>query len=332
MEKASTQYKREHKSDFGREKIEILYEDESIIVINKPTGMLSVPYPGSHARTAIAVLEQLMRKNGTYSARRRPFVVHRLDRDTSGVMMFAATAHMQQKIMDTWQTMVTGRLYRAVAENPREGGLPDYGIIDDPLAYNAYNVGFVPKFGDAPSETARRGKKSVGGKSIYERHLDYSNGKAEFKTVEARTHFRVLERGSTHTMFELNLDTGKKNQIRAHLAARGYPLAGDENYRAKTNPFGRLALHARTLEFTHPETGAHMKFEVPEPEDWLEYVRKGDTHPAVPAWQKAFDAKRTAAKHDIYSEAKREVKEHVSGRKLAHMDFMERGKIRGNKK
>ncbi len=332
MEKASTQYKREHKSDFGREKIEILYEDDSIVVIAKPTGMLSVPYPGSRARTAIEVLEQLMRKNGTYSAGHRPFVVHRLDRDTSGVMMFAMTAHMQQKIMNTWQTMVTGRLYRAVAENPREGELPGYGVIDDPLAYNAYNVGFVPKQGDVPSETAYRGKKSGGEKSIYERHLGRSDGKAEFKTVAARTHFKVLERGPTYTMFELSLDTGKKNQIRAHLASKGYPLAGDENYRAKTDPFGRLALHARTLEFTHPETGRHMKFEVPEPEEWLEYVRKGDARPAVPVWQKTFDAKRTAAKHDIYSEAKREVKEHVSGRKLAHMSFMERGKISRNKK
>ncbi|MFA6857194.1 MAG: RluA family pseudouridine synthase [Treponema sp.] len=332
MEKASTQYKREHKSDFGREKIEILYEDESIVVINKPAGMLSVPYPGSHARTAIAVLEQLMRKNGTYAAGHRPFVVHRLDRDTSGVMMFAVTEHIQRKIMNTWQTMVIERLYRAVAENPLNGLLPDYGIIDNPLAYNAYNVGFVPKTGDEPSENPCHGKKTDREMSIYERHLDHSGGKSKFRTVEARTHFKVLERGPTHTMFELSLDTGKKNQIRAHLASKGYPLAGDENYRAQTDPFGRLALHARTLEFIHPETGRHMKFEIPEPAEWLEYVKKGDLHPAVPVWQKEFDKKHTARKHTAHNETKQEQQDHVSGRKLAHMSFMDRGKIYGSKK
>jgi 23S rRNA pseudouridine1911/1915/1917 synthase len=332
MEKASTQYKREHKSDFGREKIEILYEDEFIVVINKPSGMLSVPYPGSHVRTAIDVLEQLMRKNGTYAVRHRPFVVHRLDRDTSGVMMFAMTEHMQQKIMGSWQTMVTERLYHAVAENPHEGELPDYGIINDPLAYNAYNVGFVPKAGAKPAEDARPGRFSGREKSIYEKHLGFSDGKAKFKTIEARTHFRVIERGPTHTMFELSLDTGKKNQIRAHLAAKGYPLAGDENYRAHTDPFGRLALHARTLEFIHPETGASMKFEVPEPEEWLSYVKKGDSHPVVPVWQKVFDTKHTEKKKNIYNEAKHIEKEHVSGRQLAHMSFMERGKIGRKKK
>jgi 23S rRNA pseudouridine1911/1915/1917 synthase len=332
MEKASTQYKREHKSDFGHEKIGILYEDESIVVINKPTGMLSVPYPGSHARTAVEVLEQLMRKNGTYAAGHRPFVVHRLDRDTSGVMMFAVTVHMQQKIMNTWQTMVTGRLYRAVAENPHNGELPYSGIIDVPLAYNAYNVGFVLKSGDTPAEDTRRGKKTGRGKSIYERNLEYSGGKAKFKTIKARTHFRVLERGPTHTLFELSLDTGKKNQIRAHLASKGYPLAGDENYRAKTDPFGRLALHARTLEFIHPETGRHMKFEVPEPEEWLEYVKKGDLHPTVPVWQKLFNTNHAAGKYDVYSGTEHEIKEYISGKKLAHMSFMDRGKINRKKK
>lgn len=75
------------------------------------------------------------------------------------------------------------------------------------------------------------------------------------ETCEARTNFRVVLRGRTHTLFELSLDTGKKNQIRAHLASRHYPLAGDENYRARTDPFHRLALHARTLAFIHPVTG-----------------------------------------------------------------------------
>jgi 23S rRNA pseudouridine1911/1915/1917 synthase len=276
--KASTEYKKAHKADFGHERIEVLYEDEWIAVIFKPSGMLSVPYPGSKAKTALGVLEQIMRKKGTWAKNHRPFTVHRLDRDTSGVMMFALSEAAQKKIMDSWHKMVTERLYRAVAENPVGRGakpLPDSGLIDDELAYNAYNVGFVPKPGDKPSfskltkqAVKNHYNKSRGEQSIYERNLTVRGGKAEFKTITARTHYKVILRGKTHTLFELSLDTGRKNQIRAHLASKGYPLAGDENYRAKTNPFGRLALHARTLEFDHPFTHEHLKFEVPEPAEW----------------------------------------------------------------
>ncbi|MDE5898379.1 MAG: RluA family pseudouridine synthase [Treponemataceae bacterium] len=245
MVKASAEYKRLHKPNSGREKIEILYEDAYLAVICKPEGMLSVPYPGSRARTALDALELVMRRRGTYSAGRRPFAVHRLDRETSGVMMFALTERAMRKIMDTWHQMVAERIYRAVAENPKPPAqpLPDAGLIDDEIAYNARNIGFVPR-----------------------------PGSTEFKTVPARTHFSVIVRGRRHTLFELSLDTGRKNQIRAHLAGRGCPLAGDENYRAQTDPFGRLALHARTLEFDHPFTGERLKFERPEPAEWREAV------------------------------------------------------------
>ena len=251
---AGTRYKKKHKRDFEREKVTILYEDEYLAVIYKPDGMLSVPYPGSRAQTALEILERIMRKKGTYSQAHRPFAVHRLDRETSGVMMFAMTEKSQKKIMDNWQTLVTGRIYRAVAENPAKenyarstlGVIKNSGTINDEIAYNAHNQGFVP----------------------YD--------KARFKTVSAITHYKIIERGVHHTLFELSLETGRKNQIRAHLASKGYVLAGDENYRAKTNPFGRLALHARTLEFNHPFTGEHLTFEIPEPEKWLLCVKSGD--------------------------------------------------------
>jgi 23S rRNA pseudouridine1911/1915/1917 synthase len=271
-----TQYKRENKSDYGHEKIEILYEDSYIVIINKPSGMLSVPYPGSRARTALDVLEQILRKRGECTTKHKPFVVHRLDRDTSGVMMFAMSEIAQKKIMDNWHTMVTERLYRAVAENPKGRSLGDEGILDSPIAYNAHNIGFVPHTGDRPSDERQikksRSRASFGEKSIHEKSVAIKNGRAEFKTISARTHYKVICRGAKHTLFELSLDTGRKNQIRAHLSDQGYPLAGDENYRARTNPFGRLALHARTLEFNHPFTREHLKFEVPEPEQWLKLV------------------------------------------------------------
>ena len=294
MVKASTEFKRAHKADFGREKIELLYHDQWIAVINKPSGMLSVPYPGSKARTAQAVLEELLRKQGLANAKHKPFVVHRLDRDTSGVMMFALNEQAQEKIMKTWHQMVTERLYHAVAEIGRNAeSLPEAGLIDDPLAQNAHNVGFVPKKGD-------KDKKGH-----------------DFKTVAARTHYKMLLQGPTHILFELSLDTGKKNQIRAHLASHGYPLAGDEEHRAHTDPFNRLCLHARTLEFDHPFTGEHMKFEVPEPEEWSTYVQKGDNHPKKPVW--------------LQPSAHEEKHESLGPRRLtrkdkAHMDFIKSGK------
>ncbi|MBO4404798.1 MAG: RluA family pseudouridine synthase [Treponema sp.] len=292
--KASTQFKREHKADYGKERIDILYEDKDIIVINKPSGMLSCPYPGSKAKTALDVIEKLMRSKGTFSKEHRPFVVHRLDRDTSGVMMFALNEKVQHKVMASWHTMVSERLYRAVAENPSnpKHALADFGLIDDALAQNARHVGYVPHDKD-----------------------DHA------KTVEARTHYRVVERGKTHTLFELSLDTGKKNQIRAHLASKNYPLAGDENYRAKTDPFFRLALHARTLEFEHPVTGEKMKFEVPEPAEWEEYVKKGDLHPKTPVWKQE---RISSSKKDFVPP-----KNIPSRKENRKMDFIQRGKMSG---
>lgn len=302
--KASTQYKREHKSDYGHEKIEILYEDKDIVVINKASGLLSVPYPGSRVRTAYSLLENIMRKKGTLSSSHHPCIVHRLDRDTSGVMMFALNENVQQKIMNTWHRMVSERLYHAVAENPRDEkkSLPPSGLIDDPLAQNAYHVGYVP--------SDSTGAKDSGGKKV--------------ETVPARTHYKIICRGTTHSLFELSLDTGKKNQIRAHLSSKGYPLAGDENYRAHTDPFHRLALHARTLEFTHPVTQEKMKFEVPEPEEWIEYVKQGDPHPKTPIWRQSQNQHTKKESAPAVEGVKR-----ISRKQSTKMDFIAQGKLRG---
>lgn len=328
---AGTQQKKELKPDFGHEKIELLYEDEFIAVIFKPSGMLSVPYPGSNNKTAQSALEQLMRKKGTYNSNHKPFVVHRLDRDTSGVMMFALTQDAQKKIMENWQKMVKERLYRAVAENPKNGFLPETGTIDDAIAYNAHNIGFVPKKDDHPAinnatKKALHAEKNANHneKSIYERNLLIKNGKAEFKTISARTNYKIIARGKYHTLFELSLETGRKNQIRAHLASKGYPLAGDENYRARTDPFHRLALHARTLEFSHPYTAKHMKFEIPEPQEWLETVQQNSGNiPAVWTIKTQHDKKHENNKN--YAEfSGQKIPSH---KKLSKMDFISRGKF-----
>ncbi|MCR5607342.1 MAG: RluA family pseudouridine synthase [Treponema sp.] len=320
--KPSTLEKRAHKADYGKEQIKILYQDQDLMVINKPSGLLTVPYPGSKSRTVLSVIENIMRKDGSYSSKHRPFVVHRLDRDTSGVMMLALNEKAQKLIMASWQQMVTERLYHAVAENPKNKDryLESKGLIDAPLAYNAHNIGFVLKEGDKPS-TQRKFRNDGQEKSIYERNLEGYGSNTHFKTVPARTHYKIIFQGETHTLFELSLDTGKKNQIRAHLASKGYPLAGDENYRAKTDPFHRLALHARTLEFIHPFTNEKMRFEVPESESWLKYVQRGDKNPKTPVWNQK--AEKEAKKVSVES-----LNKHIPRKALVHMDFMERMKLK----
>lgn len=236
--------------------IEILYRDDYIVVINKPSGLLSVPFEGYKGKTAVDILESLLRKEGLWKKNYRPYAVHRLDKDTSGVMMFALNEKAQNIISNTWHTMVTSRKYIAVGENPNSlkrdnvfGKLKgDSGVIDAPLAQNQYHQSYVPL-----SLVDKRGKKIT--------------------TQEARTNYKILLKGKKYTMFELQLDTGKKNQIRAHLAYCGYPLAGDLNYRGKTNPFNRLALHAETLAFVHPFTKEELSFEVKAPANWIKIVQ-----------------------------------------------------------
>ena len=230
-------------------KIDILYQDRQIVVINKPAGLLSVPFSLGRGRTALSILEEKLQSKGRANSKYHPYAVHRLDRDTSGIMMFALTESARKKIMDTWHKMVTLRQYRALCEkNPKMNiinfHLQDCGLIDAPIAKNAYNVGFVPK----ADSRAKNGRP--------------------FLTESARTFYKVIEEGKKYVLFELTLDTGKKNQIRAHLSAAGFPVLGDQSHRAKENPFGRLCLHALSLEFTHPFTSEQLKFKIDEPEAW----------------------------------------------------------------
>ncbi len=239
--------------------IEILYIDQHLAVINKPSGLLSVPFPGYKGKTAQSVLEEVLRRQGRANNHHKPFAVHRLDRDTSGVMMFALTAQAQKVIMDNWHKMVTGRIYHALAEVPSKNcKLPPLeneteGWIKDELSFNAHHVGYV-KAGKCPSTGSGTTRGDSG-------------------TAVARTHYKILQKGSRYALFELELDTGKKNQIRAHLAAHGYPIAGDKEHRAHTDPFNRLCLHACSLEFVHPFTKEALSFEVAEPEEWIAALR-----------------------------------------------------------
>lgn len=234
--------------------IDILYEDKYIVVLNKSARLLSVPYPGFSGKTAQDLLCQQRRQRGMVRGSYRPQAVHRLDKDTSGVMMFALSVEAQKRIMDSWQTMVTSRCYRALAENPADKNriLPPAGTIDDPLAINQAHHSYVP---DAKKQNPHNSRHSE-------------------KLISAVTHYTTVCVGSRYTLFELELETGRTNQIRAHLAGKGYPLAGDRLFKSKTNPCNRLCLHARSLEFVHPYTGEKLAFCVEEPKNWAGFCSR----------------------------------------------------------
>ena len=205
--------------------LKLLYEDRDIIVVDKPAGLLSIAVHGGREKTAYWILSEYLRKRGGGSS--SPAVVHRLDRDTSGVMIFAKTGWMKKKLMDNWDELVTERNYTCVAEGELEG---EEGIIDLPLGEDA------------------------SGRVVVQR-----DGKP------ALTCWRLISRGKGYSLLSLELKTGRRNQIRAHLSALHCPIAGDKKYWAKTNPLNRLCLHAGKIAFYHPKDGKPMKFESPIP-------------------------------------------------------------------
>lgn len=218
--------------------IEILFEDQHLVVIHKPNGMLSTPFPGSRGKSAQELLGERYRSRG----KRTIFAVHRLDRDTSGIMMYALSEKLGNRIMDEWNDLVQERLYRCVCL--REHGsapLPDTAEFNDIIVYNKFGIGYIPR------NPVRGGKE---------------------KTFPASSIIQVLKRGAQADLVEVSLVTGRKNQIRIQMAHRGHPVSGDPNYGTIRNAGSRLALHACVLAFIHPVTGEPMRFYSPEPAEF----------------------------------------------------------------
>lgn len=209
----------------------ILYEDRELIVVDKPSGLLTTAAGAERERTAYWILCEYLRRRGE---KRRAAVVHRLDRDTSGVLVFGKSEAAKRALMDHWSEAVLERRYVALAE----GDFPaEEGLIDEPLGED-------------------RGGRVV----VVERGTPGA--------LEARTRWRVLGSGNGRTLLELELETGRRNQIRAHLDWAGRPVAGDRKYGARTDPVGRLALHAERLVFRHPADGRVLEFTVPAPKEF----------------------------------------------------------------
>jgi 23S rRNA pseudouridine1911/1915/1917 synthase len=208
----------------------ILFEDEYLIAVEKPSGMLSV---GTETQKENTVYSHLNAYIKVKQHGERIFLLHRLDRDTSGVILFAKNKEIQQAMQDAWDTVISERLYFAVVEGRVE---KDQDKIVSYLTEDKNYHVFSSPFDNG-------GQRSV-------------------------THYRVLRRGGSRTLLELALETGKKNQIRVHLESIGHSISGDLKYGGRRIKMGRLALHAGTIAFTHPVTGEHIRIESPMPESF----------------------------------------------------------------
>lgn len=209
-------------------RLKIVYEDDDIIVVNKGYGLLSVSTDNKREGTAYSILRDYVKR---VDPRNKLFIVHRLDQHTSGLMLFAKSQQAKETLQHNWNNMVLERHYVAVVE----GGAPDpaEGQVRALLAENSEHVMYAT---DDPT----KGQDSL----------------TEYCTLAARGNYALLE---------LQLATGRKNQIRVHMQLIGHPIAGDRKYGAKTSPIHRLALHARTLRFVHPVTRRDMNFSTPIP-------------------------------------------------------------------
>lgn len=221
---------------FRNPRMQLIYEDDDVIVVNKGYGLLSVGTGNQKKEpTAYNILKDYVKD---VDPRQKIFVVHRLDRATSGLMMFAKSTEAQEAMQHNWNNMVLERKYVAVVEgNIKE----DEGII----------------------------KTYLGETSRFE---VYSSNEPGEGLRPATTRFKVLARGNGYSLVEFSLDTGRKNQIRVHAKELGHPIVGDRKYGAKSSPINRLALHARTLRFAHPITRLDMNFETPIPTKFLKMV------------------------------------------------------------
>lgn len=215
-----------HKKSFRSNDIDIVYEDPYLLVIDKRPGLLSMSN-NTRQQTVQTVLNYYLEKGG---GRNTSHLVHRLDRDTSGLMVYAKDVQTQQSLINGWQQLVTDRRYLALVEGELES---PRGRIQSWLTEDK-------RFITHSSPVDNGGKFAV-------------------------THYNVLESSNGYSLVECELETGRKNQIRVHMADMGHPVVGDFKYGSEIDPMRRLGLHAYMLCFTHPVTGKHLRFETPVP-------------------------------------------------------------------
>ena len=205
------------------DRIRIVFEDDSVVVVDKPAGLLTMATETEREKTVYAALRA--RAN-----RKRPpekiFIVHRLDREASGLVVFAKTQEAKERLQDQFRDHSAGRRYVAAVEG--QIAREDFSIRSNLAENAAYQVYSTRKQG--------AGKLAI-------------------------THVNIIRRKPKTTLVRVRLETGRKHQIRVHLAEQGHPIIGDRVYGSRSNPIRRLALHGAYLSFRHPRTGKQMEFE-----------------------------------------------------------------------
>lgn len=215
--------------------LKILYEDADLIVIDKEAGLLSISSEKEKYETAYHLLMEHVKK---VNPRNRIFVVHRLDRDTSGVMMYAKDKEVQQALQNAWKDSVVERKYIALVERSvqkSEGTITSW--LKESKTLKMYS-----------SPTPNGGQKAV-------------------------THYKVLKKSQDYSLLEVKLETGRKNQIRVHMQEIGHSIVGDKKYGSTQNPIRRMGLHAASISFYHPTTGKLMSFESEIPNKFLQIFK-----------------------------------------------------------
>ena len=213
-----------------RSNLPIIFENEEFIVINKPSGLLSIASDKEKGSTAYRMLTDYVQQKDKHN---RIYVVHRLDEDTSGVLMVAKNEKIRDLLQEKWNELVSKRGYFAIVEGQME---QKQGTIKSYLKKNAQNMMYS-------SKKAGDGQLSI-------------------------THYKVIKEIENYSLLDVNIDSGRKNQIRVHLGDLGHHVVGDDKYGNPSNPIKRLGLHAYELDLEHPITHKVMKFTAPMPKEF----------------------------------------------------------------
>ena len=217
-------------------KLEIIYEDDDFIAVNKPSGLLSVANDKEKEKTAYRYLMDYVRGK---NPRARIFVVHRLDKDTSGVFIVCKNEDLKNLMQDKWNDLVSKRGYIAICDGvfkTKEGTIKSY------LKETSTNIMYS-------SQNPHQGQLAI-------------------------THYKVMKESLKHSMVDVNIDSGRKNQIRVHMGDLGHNIIGDTKYGNPSNPLNRLGLHAYALEFTHPLTKQKLAFKAKTPKEFNSLFNK----------------------------------------------------------
>ena len=219
-------------------KLRLIYEDDYIIIVDKKEGLLTMAtHRESNETTAYSILKSHLKKA---NPRAELYTVHRLDRETSGVLMFAKAKNIQQALQENWHQVVTQRLYTALVEGCPE---TEENTITSWLTEHEKSL----RVHSSPTDNG--GQKAV-------------------------THYKVTKSNGAYSLLDVQLETGRKNQIRVHMAEIGHPVVGDKKYGKGLSSIKRIGLHARILEFIHPVTRKKVRFESPIPKAFNALVNK----------------------------------------------------------